>query len=86
MCNHKRVIVWRITQNCNMNCLFCSYSNELERKRDVADNADILRFLKILGEYENINNQEILISWIGGEPFLWEQIIPFSREIRENCD
>lgn len=85
MCNHKRVIVWRITQNCNMNCLFCSYSNELERKRDVADNADILRFLKILGEYENINNQEILISWIGGEPFLWEQIIPFSREIRENC-
>lgn len=81
MHNSKRVIVWRTTQNCNMNCLFCSYSNEIQRKREVANNSDISRFLKILGTYKNETNQEMLISWIGGEPFLWDQIIPFSIEI-----
>ena len=84
MCNSKRVIVWRITQNCNMNCLFCSYSNEVIRKRDVADYADILRFLKVLGMYKDVSKQETLISWLGGEPFLWEHIIPLSKEINEN--
>jgi organic radical activating enzyme len=67
-----------------MNCLFCSYSNEIQRKRDVADNEDIVRFLKILGMYKDLKKQEILISWIGGEPFLWEHIIPFSKEINEH--
>ncbi len=84
MKNFKRVIVWRVTQNCNMNCQFCSYSNEIQRKRDVANNADILRFSEILGKYKSFNKQEILISWIGGEPFLWEHIIPFSKEINES--
>lgn len=84
MDNLRRVIVWRITQNCNMNCLFCSYSNEIDRKRDVADNEDILKFLKILGKYKDNHMQEILISWIGGEPFLWEHIIPFSKLIHEH--
>jgi len=87
MHNLKRVIVWRITQNCNMNCLFCSYSNEIQRQRDVANNSDISRFLKVLGTYKNESDQEILVSWIGGEPFLGDQIIPFSNRSHwcEDC-
>jgi len=65
MQNIKKVIVWRITQNCNMNYQFCSYSNEIQRIRDVANYEDILRFLKILGMYKDLNKREILISWIG---------------------
>jgi len=84
MNNSKRVIVFRITQNCNMSCLFCSYSTEVERQRDVANIADIENFLKILSEYKSAKDQEILFSWIGGEPFLWKYIILFSEKLKEN--
>jgi len=81
--NPDKVIVWRITQKCNMNCLFCSYSNEVERKRDTADSKEIMRFIKLLGEYRDKTKQKILISWIGGEPFLYSEIIPLSKELSE---
>jgi MoaA/NifB/PqqE/SkfB family radical SAM enzyme len=81
MNNPERVIVWRVTQNCNMSCLFCSYSKDIKRQRDIANETDIAEFLKILGKYKEVKNQELLISWIGGEPFLWNKIIPFSEEI-----
>ncbi len=78
----KRVIVWRITQDCNMKCLFCSYSTQVFRKRDNANEKDIIRFVEILGEYKKNSDKEILVSWIGGEPFLWKNIIPFSQRLK----
>ncbi len=77
-----RVIVWRITQNCNMNCLFCSYSTQIERKRDIAKDEDVLNFINILGEYKRNTNDDVLVSWIGGEPLLWKPIIMFSKKLK----
>ncbi len=85
MAERKRVIVWRVTQECNMNCLFCSYSNQIQRKRDIAKNEDILRVAKLLGEYKKNSGREVLISWIGGEPFLWKEIINFSRILKNEA-
>lgn len=82
MAESKRVIVWRVTQDCNMNCMFCSYSNEIKRKRDSAKNEDILRIVELLREYKIKNNREILVSWIGGEPFLWKELILFSKKLK----
>lgn len=76
-----RVIVWRITQDCNMRCRFCSYSNDIKRMRDNADEDEIKRLSKILGEYKKKSNDDILVSWIGGEPFLWMNIIPYSKAL-----
>ena len=81
MKNH-RVIVWRVTQNCNMNCLFCSYSNEVERKRDITKEEEVMKLINILGAYKKINSEKILVSWIGGEPLLWKPILEFSKKIK----
>lgn len=80
----KRVIVWRVTQNCNMSCLFCSYSNDVHRKRDTANEDDVSRLLNILGDYKRERKQDILISWIGGEPFLWKPIMAYSKAMKED--
>ncbi len=77
-----RVIVWRITQSCNMKCRFCSYSTQAERTRGDADEAEIERLCTVLGEYRRQTGGKILVSWIGGEPFLWKNIIPFSEKLR----
>lgn len=77
-----RVIVWRITQSCNMKCRFCSYSTQVERLRSDADEAEIERLCNVLGEYRRQTGEDILVSWIGGEPFLWKNIIPFSEKLR----
>lgn len=83
MNRYDRVIVWRITQKCNMNCLFCSCSNDVERKRDIADKANIIRMLRLLGQYSAQTGKKILIDWIGGEPFLYDGIFPISEEARK---
>ncbi|MDE7360847.1 MAG: radical SAM protein [Oscillospiraceae bacterium] len=74
-----RVIVWRVTQNCNMKCRFCSYSTEVERVRGSADDTEAERLCGVFGDYKRQTGTDMLVSWIGGEPFLWKNIIPFSE-------
>jgi len=78
MAEYGRVIVWRITQRCNMNCLFCAYAQEVARLRDKADTVEIIRVLGVLREYKAQSQQKILMSWIGGEPFLCRDIFRLS--------
>ena len=82
----KRVIVWRITQACNMKCRFCSYSKEVERKRNDADIQEVERVADILGKYKQETGEALLISWIGGEPFLWEPIFLLSEKLSKQYD
>lgn len=86
MDNKKRVIVWRITQTCNMKCLFCSYSNDVKRQRNDADEVEVSRLIKILGEYKKETNDNILVSWIGGEPFLWKPLLVYTKELRNTYE
>lgn len=79
-----RVIVWRVTQSCNMKCRFCSYSTQVERLRGNADEAEIDRLCGVLGDYKRRTGEDILVSWIGGEPFLWKNIIPFSEKLHNS--
>lgn len=78
-----RVIVWRITQDCNLNCRFCSYSNEVSRLRSNADAEEIDRLIGVLGDYREQTGNEVLVSWIGGEPFLRKDIMQFSKRLNE---
>jgi len=38
----------------------------------------------VLGEYRQQTDENILVSWIGGEPFLWRNIIPFSEKLHNS--
>lgn len=77
----KRVIVWRVTQTCNMRCKFCSYSTEVTRQRNDADLEEVERLSDILGKYRQKTGEELLISFIGGEPLLWEPIFKLSKKM-----
>ena len=84
MHRERRVIVWRVTQDCNLNCQFCSYSQSLNRIRQNADPARVERFGGLLGAYSQLSGRKNLVSWIGGEPLLWPPQLDIARRfVRE---
>ncbi len=65
------VVVWRITQRCNLSCPFCAYDRTNAWPRREADAARIRRFGAVLAEYQSVTGCSVLVSWLGGEPFLF---------------
>lgn len=78
------IVVWQITQRCNFSCPFCLYDKRRSFPRRDADAAAVLRFAKLLGEYKMRQQNRVLISWLGGEPFLWKPMFAISRKLRED--
>jgi sulfatase maturation enzyme AslB (radical SAM superfamily) len=78
------VIVWRITEACNLNCQFCAYSKALQKPTHSADRSEVERFGRLLFEYKKNTGREILVSWLGGEPFLWKPILELSELFAQN--
>ncbi len=64
-----------------MRCRFCSYSCDVERQRDDADVEEIRQFIEVLGRYKNRSEEKVLVSWIGGEPFLRKDIMDYSKRL-----
>lgn len=73
------IIVWRITEHCNLGCSFCGYSRFMNRPRMNADPEQALAFGRLLSEYRAQYGSEILVNWLGGEPLLWEPLRNISR-------
>ena len=65
------IVVWRVTQRCNLACPFCGYDRRIERPRRDADVATVTRFGSALADYQRITGDPVLVSWLGGEPLLW---------------
>src|SRR5262245_43232497 len=65
------IVVWRVTQRCNLSCPFCSYDRRLSRPRRDSDPDLIRRFGRVLAEHQQTAGKSVLVSWIGGEPLLW---------------
>jgi sulfatase maturation enzyme AslB (radical SAM superfamily) len=78
------VIVWRVYEPCNLGCRFCGYSHEIARKRHIVSPDSILKFGKVLSEFQQRTGKEVLVSWLGGEPLLWKDLpaisIAYDRE------
>jgi MoaA/NifB/PqqE/SkfB family radical SAM enzyme len=77
--SNELVIVWRVTEQCNLGCQFCGYDRTLERTRKTADAQMALAFGERLRDYQLKSNRSVLISWLGGEPFLWRSLFDVSR-------
>ena len=73
------VIVWRVTERCNLSCKFCGYDHELERSRREADPSSILAFGGLLSEYQRLTCDSVLVSWLGGEPLLWPPLTSLTQ-------
>ena len=79
------IVVWRITQRCNLSCPFCAYDRKSSWPRREADASVVRRFGAVLAEYQRATGDGVLVSWIGGEPFLFPQLseltVLFTQEL-----
>jgi MoaA/NifB/PqqE/SkfB family radical SAM enzyme len=65
------IIVWRVTQLCDLACPFCAYDRRLSGPRASIAAERVLRFGEALADYQHTRRDRVLLSWLGGEPFLW---------------
>lgn len=79
------IVLWRITTWCNLACGFCAYDRRLSIKRMHVDPAEVERFAALLGAYRMASHEDVLLSWLGGEPLLWPGVLDLSRRLREQC-
>jgi MoaA/NifB/PqqE/SkfB family radical SAM enzyme len=64
------IVLWRVTERCNLSCPFCAFDRELAYPRRSADIACIQSFGEILADYRRVTGRKVLVSWLGGEPLL----------------
>lgn len=74
------IVVWRVTEACNLACGFCAYDRRLARPRRHADPAAVACFLPVLAEYQVRRRDPVLLSWLGGEPLLWPPLRALSEQ------
>src|SRR5262245_48574777 len=73
------VVVWRVTERCNLSCKFCAYDRELSRPRRDASPECIRDFGAVLAEHQRVTGDSVLVSWLGGEPLLWQPLTELTR-------
>lgn len=76
------VVVWRVTEVCDLGCVFCGYSRELRRSRGQAAAEAVLAFGAVLGEHAARTGRQVLVSWLGGEPLLWPPLTSVGPRLR----
>jgi len=74
------IVVWRVTERCNLRCPFCAYDRRIARARAEANAAAIHRFGEVLSEYQRGTGDAVLVSWMGGEPLLWRPLRSLSEQ------
>lgn len=81
MCDAVRVgtvVVWRVTERCDTACGFCAYDARLRRPRREADPGELLRVGALLAAWR----RDVLLSFLGGEPFLWPPLVEVTAALR----
>jgi radical SAM protein with 4Fe4S-binding SPASM domain len=78
------VVVWRITERCNLSCPFCAYDRSILRARNEADEKLIEQFASILAKWKEATGRPVLLSWLGGEPFLWPALGRLSEKFHRD--
>ena len=79
----RRVVVWRVTERCNLACGFCAFDRTLPFARREMALDDVVRFIDLLGELRLRDGRDALVSWLGGEPFLWPHLEPATIRARD---
>jgi MoaA/NifB/PqqE/SkfB family radical SAM enzyme len=77
------VVLWRISEACDLPCPFCAYSRKLQRARQSVEAKQVLDFGRVLGEYASLTGREVMMSWLGGEPLLWKPLFNVGEIFRQ---
>lgn len=77
------IVVWRVTQRCNLACPFCEWDRSLPGERSEMCAERVLRFCRILRDHQRAGNDRVLLSWLGGEPLLWPPLCDLAPAVRE---
>lgn len=65
------IVLWRVSNHCNLACPFCAYDKRLALPREEADPTQVARLIDLLGAWRSETGHPVLLSWLGGEPLLW---------------
>lgn len=76
-------MVWRVSERCDTACGFCAYDARLRRPRRELDEAEAMRFGGLLARCARAAPRQVLLAWLGGEPFLWRPLERVTRALRE---
>lgn len=77
------IVLWRVTTMCNLACGFCAYDRRVPVPRVHADPLEVERVAGLLGAYRRATGEDVLLSWLGGEPLLWPGVLALSQRLRE---
>jgi organic radical activating enzyme len=67
------IVVWRVVDSCNLSCPFCAFDKQLPFQRSQTDPAEVVRIAQVLADYQTGTGDRVLMSWLGGEPLLWNR-------------
>lgn len=71
------VVLWRVTERCDLACPFCASDRTLPGPRRDADGDGVLALARRL----HLWGPGALLCWHGGEPLLWEPLLDVSRAL-----
>lgn len=79
---HDRVVVIEASTSCNLACGFCAYDSRRDMPRQAIPVEYLRDFLGWLGRHARDSGERILVSWLGGEPFLYKPLVSLTEEAR----
>jgi MoaA/NifB/PqqE/SkfB family radical SAM enzyme len=79
------IVLWRVSERCNLGCGFCAYDRRRPGPRHEIDAATVERLGRLFGEYRQATGQRVLWSWLGGEPLLWPPLWQLSRMLHDEA-
>lgn len=77
------VVVVRVSTDCTLGCQFCGFSRDLRLPSRSIDWTVLEKLGRSLQRFQESSNREVLVAWLGGEPFLWRDWRRASRFYHE---
>jgi radical SAM protein with 4Fe4S-binding SPASM domain len=84
MNTYNKVIVIEVSTVCNLSCPFCAHDSRMKVPRYTLDHERVETFTDVIGKYSVAKRESVLISWLGGEPFLNKSVVSITEELSKN--
>lgn len=75
------ILLWRVTTLCNQACGFCAYDRRLAMARVAVAAEEVERVSLLVAAAAEARGERLLVSWLGGEPFVWEPLLNVSARL-----